>query len=117
MGDKSGIYWVSWADAHAKNSKDIETLKAQANAWAVGDVETLRALPYPKEIQSCQDALENSGDMKKLIAEANGQWSGTLERALDDGTPTLGIRPIYELLKPDGTLDRLRARGYQVEGP
>ena len=97
--------------------KDIETLKAQANAWAVGDVETLRALPYPKEIQSCQDALENSGDMKKLIAEANGQWSSTLERALDDGTPTLGIRPIYELLKPDGTLDRLRARGYQVEGP
>lgn len=97
--------------------KDIETLKAQANAWAVGDVETLRALPYPKEIQSCVDALENSGRMKKLIDEANGRWNGALEQALDNGVPTLGIRPIYELLKADGTLARLRAKGYRVEGP
>jgi hypothetical protein len=26
MGEKSGIYWISWANAHAQNSKDIETL-------------------------------------------------------------------------------------------
>jgi len=95
----------------------FETLKAQANAWAVGDVETLRALPYPKEIQSCTDALENSGGMKQIINEANGGWNAALDKALTDGVPTLAIRPIYELLKPDGTLATLRAKGYQVEGP
>jgi uncharacterized protein YbaP (TraB family) len=97
--------------------KDIETIKAQANAWAVGDVATLRALPYPKEIQSCADALESSGRMKKIIEQTNRGWNEGLEKALNDGVPTLAVRPIYEMLRPNGTLDSLRAKGYEVEGP
>ncbi len=52
----------------SKLERDIDTLKAQANAWALGDVAALRALPYPKEIEECQSTLESSGDMKQLIA-------------------------------------------------
>jgi uncharacterized protein YbaP (TraB family) len=101
----------------AKLEKDVDTLKAQANAWALGDVTTLRSLPYPREIEECQSTLENSGDMKQLIAETNRGWNAAVENALTRGPPTLAIAPIYELLKPEGTLARLAARGYRVEGP
>jgi uncharacterized protein YbaP (TraB family) len=97
--------------------KDIDTIKAQANAWALGDVETLRALPYPREIQACTSALETSGNMKALIDGANRGWDSALEDALTTNQPTLGVKPIYELLKPGGTLAALRAKGYRVEGP
>lgn len=101
----------------AKLERDIDTLKAQANAWALGDVATLRSLPYPREIEECQSTLENSGDMKKLIAETNRGWNLAVEKALTGGPPTLAIGPIYELLKSDGALARLAAKGYRVEGP
>jgi len=118
VGDIPRAAQVACLDAIVERlEKDIEILKAQANAWALGDVATLRSLPYPKEVQSCSDALERSGKMKKIIDEANGGWNAALEQALNAGVPTLGIRPIYELLKPDGTLAMLRAKGYQVEGP
>jgi uncharacterized protein YbaP (TraB family) len=97
--------------------KDLDTIKAQANAWSLGDVDTLRALPYPREIRECQNALENSGDMKRIIADANAAWIGAVDRSLVSGPPTLAVRPIYELLKSDGTLAALRAKGYRVEGP
>ncbi len=58
----------------AKLERDIDTLKAQANAWALGDVATLRSLPYPKEIEECQSTLESSGDMKKLDCGDQPGW-------------------------------------------
>lgn len=101
----------------AKLERDVDVLKAQANAWALGDVATLRALPYPREIEECQSTLESSGDMKHLIAETNRGWNSSVDSALLKGPATLAIRPIYELLKPDGTLATLAAKGYRVEGP
>jgi hypothetical protein len=97
--------------------KDIGTLKAQAAAWANGDVDTLRALPYPGEIQQCQGALETSNNMKQIIDASNAGWNSGVDKALTAGPPTLAVRPIYELLKPDGTLAALKAKGYRVEGP
>jgi hypothetical protein len=97
--------------------KDIDTIKAQAIAWANGDVDTLRALPYPGEIQQCQGALEASGNMKQIIDESNAGWNASVLKALTSGPPTLAVRPIYELLKPEGTLAALKTKGYRVEGP
>ena len=34
-----------------------------------------------------------------------------------NGKPTLAVKPIYELLGADGTIEKLRARGFQIEGP
>jgi hypothetical protein len=101
----------------ARLEQGLDTIKAQANAWALGDVDALRTLPYPREIRECQTALETSGDLKQIIADANAGWSAAVDAALTSGTPTLGVRPIYDLLKPDGTLAKLREKGYRVEGP
>jgi uncharacterized protein YbaP (TraB family) len=98
--------------------KDMETVKAQANAWALGDVATLRALPYPKEIEVCTNALETSGRVKDLIERMDAGWNKSVEAALSArGKPTLAVKPIYELLGANGTIQKLRARGFRVEGP
>ncbi len=97
---------------------DMETMKTAAHAWALGDVATLRRLPYPKEIEVCKDMFETSELMRKMIAETNAGWESSVEAALDGtGKPTLAVKPIYELLGPNGTIERLRARGFKVEGP
>ena len=98
--------------------KDMDTVKAQANAWALGDVAALRALPYPKEIQVCTDALETSGRMKDIIARSNAGWDASIDAALNgNGKTTLAVKPIYDLLGANGTIERLRARGFKIEGP
>jgi uncharacterized protein YbaP (TraB family) len=97
---------------------DMDTMKTAANAWALGDVATLRKLPYPKEIEVCKDMFETSQLMRKMIADTNAGWESSVEAALDGtGKPTLAVKPIYELLGPNGTIERLRARGFKVEGP
>jgi uncharacterized protein YbaP (TraB family) len=101
----------------ARLERDMDTIKAQADAWAAGDVETLRKLPYPQEISICTDALETSGRMKDMIDHINTSWNRTIEGALTNGPSTLAVKPIYDLLGEDGVLARLRAKGYQIEGP
>jgi uncharacterized protein YbaP (TraB family) len=97
--------------------RDMDTIKAQADAWALGDVETLRKLPYPREIEVCVNALETSERMKEMIEHVNSGWESGVEAALNGGQPTLAVRPIYELLGANGTIEKLRARGYRIEGP
>ena len=97
---------------------DMDTMKSAANAWALGDVATLRKLPYPKEIEVCKDMFETSEVMKKMINDTNAGWDASVEGALDGtGKSTLAVKPIYELLGANGTIEKLRARGFKVEGP
>lgn len=97
---------------------DMGTLKTAANAWALGDVATLRTLPYPKEIEVCKDLFETSEAMRKVIESANAGWDRSVENALNgSGRPTLAVKPIYELLGANGTIEKLRAKGFKVEGP
>jgi len=96
---------------------DLETMKAGARSWAMGDVAALRALPYPRELDVCTSAAGNSRQLNELIAEVTKGWDASLEAALATNRTTLAMRPIYELLGPNGTLAALRAKGYQVEGP
>ena len=97
---------------------DMDTMKSAANAWAMGDVATLRKLPYPREIEVCKDMFETSEVMRKMINDTNAGWDTSVEAALNGtGKPTLAIKPIYELLGANGTIEKLRARGFKVEGP
>lgn len=45
MATKSGLYWVTWANAHAKNSKSLEDLKS----------------PFKDNVKSFKQALETAG--------------------------------------------------------
>jgi uncharacterized protein YbaP (TraB family) len=97
--------------------KDLPVMRERAQAWSVGDVDALRALPYPKQRQVCTSAAASSPRIKALLDRAAGDWQAALESALATRRTTLAMRPIYDLITPGGLLDALRAKGYAVEGP
>jgi uncharacterized protein YbaP (TraB family) len=101
----------------ARIETDLPSMQERARAWAVGDVDRLRALPYPNQREVCINALSNSPRIKALVDSAAQAWSGEAESLLSRNRVSFAMRPIYELLDSDGPLARFRAEGYRVEGP
>lgn len=96
---------------------DVGAMQQRARAWALGDVAGLRALPYARQRRTCWSAVTQAPALKALADRAAHEWDQALERALANNRSTLALKPIYDLIAPDGLLATLRARGYQVEGP
>lgn len=102
--------------------KDIPEMVDRANAWSVGDLDALRALPSENQENACMSAF-TSGEfarkhgMSDVQAQVRAQWLKTTEEALQKNRVTFATLPIAELLKPDGYLSYLQAKGYQVEAP
>jgi uncharacterized protein YbaP (TraB family) len=101
----------------ARLESDLNAMKARAAAWAVGDVDALRRLPLPDQQAVCLAALSNSARFKDLNEKTASAWMQGADEALATNASTLAIKPIYELLGPEGILERFRAKGYAVEGP
>jgi len=101
---------------------DLQTMRERANAWATGDIELLRSLPFTDQNQICADAILNAGvmrergldDMRERLAEV---WLAAAQTALEKNKSTFAVLPMRELLAPQGYLARLRERGYEVEEP
>jgi uncharacterized protein YbaP (TraB family) len=96
---------------------DLPSMQERAKAWAVGDVDRLRALPYPNQREVCLSALSNSPRIKGLVDSVVQAWRAEAESALTRNRVSFAMRPIYELLDPDGPLAKFRAAGCLVEGP
>ena len=96
---------------------DLPSMQERAKAWATGDVDRLRALPYPNQREVCLSALANSPRIKGLIDRLAQAWRSEAESALTRNRASFAMRPIYELLDADGPLAKFRAEGYVVEGP
>ena len=101
---------------------DLQTMRERANAWATGDIEMLRALPFTDQNQVCADAILNAGvmrergldDMRERFEEV---WLAAAETALEKNASTFALLPMRQLLAPDGYIARLRERGYDIEEP
>ena len=96
---------------------DLQNMQQRAKAWAVGDVEKLRALTFPDQREVCLTAVSNSPRVKALVDTAQQTWIDDIESALMRNRVSVAMRPIYDLLDPNGPLARLRADGYTVEEP
>ena len=96
---------------------DLPSMQERAKAWAIGDVDRLRALPYPNQREACLSALSNSPRIKALIDRVGQAWRSEAESALTRNRASFAMRPIYELLDTNGPLAKFRAEGYVVEGP
>ena len=99
---------------------DLDNMRRRGNAWAVGDLATLRALPYVDAAQACQDAMMSASIVKErglgdLDARAEAAWLAEAERSIKDAAVSFAMLPIQELLDADGYIARLRARGYTVD--
>jgi hypothetical protein len=101
---------------------DMYYMGARANAWSVGDLQTLRNLPYPDQFTTCGSAvfegqvLETVG-LKDLPDRFLGAWLDAAEKALANNTSSFAVMSITELNAEMGRLGRLRAKGYKVEPP
>lgn len=101
----------------ARLESDLPLMQQRARAWAIGDVEQLRALPYPDQLEACETALSAAPDVKSLLRQASDAWMSAAEAALDSHQISFAMQPIYALLAADGPLARFRAEGYRVEQP
>ncbi|HRN62461.1 MAG TPA: TraB/GumN family protein [Luteimonas sp.] len=101
---------------------DLETMRQRANAWAVGDVEALRALPVETQYSACIRAVTETGlaqrlGMGDLRPRVMDLWLAAAEEALDEHASAVAMLPIGLILASDGYLARLEAKGYLVEVP
>jgi uncharacterized protein YbaP (TraB family) len=96
---------------------DIAPMQARAQAWALGDVETLRRLSRADDRTACIAAVSNSERVRKLIAQAQDDWLIAVEDSLKRNRGTLAVQSMDRLLGEHGALAALRAKGYSVEGP
>lgn len=101
---------------------EIESMKLRANAWALGEIDILRSLPYTDNFRACSDALfqnriaERAG-FSDLEARLSATWLSAAEAALGKHEQSIALLPMNLMLRENGFLDQLRARGYEVEAP
>lgn len=100
---------------------DLGAMRERANAWAIGDIAALRALPFGDQYEACMRAGTQAGPLRKragdLEAQIERSWMAAAEQALTNNAVTFATLPMRELLKPDGYLAKLQAKGYAVEAP
>ena len=101
---------------------DLGTMAGRANAWAQGDVEALRNLPYQNQFTACGavftgTAIARKQGMQDIQSRLENEWLAAAEKSLSQNTSTFAVLPVSQLLQPDGLLQRLAAKGYTIEAP
>ncbi len=101
---------------------DLQAMRARANAWATGDITTIRALPVNDQRAACEAAIRDASFIKTLgvqnvPAQIQAAWMNAAEAALTKNTSTVATLSIPQLIASDGYLAKLKAKGYIVEEP
>ena len=109
------------ASTMSRFENDMHLMQERANAWAVGDMQTLRTMPITQVRDTCVEAIRSnqrlSNQMNTAIDTMINAWTAEAVRALGTNTSTLAVIPLENLLVKNGPLDRLRAKGYMIEDP
>jgi len=102
---------------------DLPRIAARANAWAVGDLDALRGMPDARaQVMACLSAWTASEtarglgmvDVESKVAAA---WLSKVDAALAEHEVVFATVPLDALMRADGRLAALRARGYTVLAP
>ena len=102
---------------------DRETENVRAKAWATGDLATLAALPpLPSPTLPCVMAVMSSQVAREVIPsdireQLVALWMAAAEKSLAANATTFAIVPLVKLMREDGYLAGLRAKGYLVAAP
>jgi uncharacterized protein YbaP (TraB family) len=97
--------------------KDLPRLRDRADAWASGNIERIRSLREPSEVDACRAALDAGTGAAELIATVRRTWVYNMEHYLHHDGVTVAVVNMDMLLEKGGILDELRAKGYAIEGP
>jgi len=97
---------VTWGQAHAL---------AAARAWAVGDIRTVKDHYSESRLFTCVIAqVERAGDIN---ARATAETVAAIDAALNQPGKSVALVAMGPLLRRDGVLARLKARGVTIEAP
>lgn len=101
---------------------DLGTMVDRANAWAEGDVEVLRSLPYQNQFTACSAVFTSTSiarkqGMQDIQSRLENEWLAAAEKSLSQNMSTFAVLPVSQLLQSEGLLQRLAARGYRIEEP
>jgi hypothetical protein len=97
--------------------KDLPRLRDRADAWASGNIERIRSLREPPEVDACRAALDAGTGASELIATVRRTWVENMDHNLQHDGVTVAVVNMDMLLEKGGILDELRAKGYAIEGP
>ena len=97
--------------------KDLPRLRDRADAWASGNIERIRSLREPSEVDACRAALDAGTGAAELIATVRRTWVDNMDHYLHHDGVTVAVVNMDMLLEKGGILDELRAKGYAIEGP
>jgi len=101
--------------------EDLQNMGLRANAWATGDIETLRKLPYVEQESACLESIGNieglAGSVQELRTRLARDWIRSARIALDENRSSVALLPIDEMFSKTGRLAQLRDMGYLVEEP
>jgi uncharacterized protein YbaP (TraB family) len=90
---------------------DPDEFKKLVAAWMAGDLKRL-------DREALQPLRRASPVLfRHLVTERNARWAATLDQRLKGHGRTVVVVGMGHLIGPDGVPARLRALGYQVEGP
>lgn len=101
----------------ARLESDVGAMRDRARAWADGDVDAFRAVPYADQEASCWQAIGSAEEVRPLVLRAQSDWMAHVEAALARSRVSLAMQSMDRILAPDGVLATLRERGYGVRGP
>lgn len=99
---------------------DLSLMKRRANAWATGDVRTLRELSTGEIKPPCQEVADatlaflGAAEIKRKL---HALWLRSAQDSLAKNQSTFATLPIAELLDENGTLKDLQQLGYLVLAP
>lgn len=100
---------------------ELDAIKSRANAWAQGYIDEFRGIPLPgDDSDACLLMLAESSEfetIEQLRDELDRRWLAAVDRALANNASTLAVLDIVDLLREDGLVAELRARGYEVFEP
>jgi uncharacterized protein YbaP (TraB family) len=100
---------------------DLRAARARANAWAVGDIEGLKAQAAADtnaaQLYASSWPYLSDAELDALAKETDAKWLAAAEKALRRNQTTVATLPIFMLLRPDGLIAELRARGFEVIEP
>jgi hypothetical protein len=108
-------------DTMTRLERDLPRMIDRANAWAVGNLQTLRELPltdrYSCTLAWSGTSLAEKYGMADIQSRIDTTWLDAADAALEKNRVTFSMLPIDELLSANGLLAKLRAKGYEVEAP
>jgi len=95
---------------------------ASARAWAVGDWAAIRNTARADERAACSSAWFDTDTARKhgvrdIEARVRAQWLDIAEASLRKNRITFATISVWDLVRPDGYLAALQAKGYEVEAP